>query len=121
MHKRKNVTQRQRRHERLRKKVSGTAQRPRLCIYRALSHLNAQIIDDMQGKTLLSLSTFDKDVKPTIKYGGNTKAAEALGKIMAEKAKAKGITSVVFDRGGCLFHGRVKAFAEAMRKQGIVF
>lgn len=117
----KRITQRERRHKRIRKKVLGDAKRPRLCLYRSLANLSAQLIDDIEGKTLLSVSTFDKDAKPKIGYGGNTKAAEVMGRLMAEKAKAKGITTVVFDRGGCLFHGRVKAFAEAARKGGLIF
>lgn len=117
----KRIKQRQRRHKRVRKKVFGTSQRPRLCVYRSLKNLSCQLIDDIDGRTLLSLSTFDKGTRETIKYGGNIQAAEALGKLLAEKAKAKGINSVVFDRGGYLYHGRVKAFAEAARKEGLVF
>lgn len=117
----KRIKQRQRRHQRIRKKVGGTSQRPRLCVYRSLNNLSAQLIDDIEGKTLLSLSTFDKGPRDIIKYGGNVHAAETLGRLLAEKAKAKGINSVVFDRGGYLYHGRVKAFAEAARKEGLVF
>jgi len=120
MHK-KGITQRQRRHKRLRKKIVGISERPRLCIYRALNNLSAQIIDDGSSKTLLSLSTFDKENKSKITYGGNVKAAETLGTAIAQKAKEKGISSVVFDRGGFAYHGRVKAFAEAARKAGLVF
>lgn len=119
--KKKRIEQRKRRHSRIRKKMFGTSQRPRLCVYRSLKNLSAQLIDDINGKTLLSLSTFDKGARDIISYGGNIKAAETLGKLLAEKAKAKGIKSAVFDRGGCLYHGRVKAFAEAVRKEGLVF
>ena len=117
----KRITQRERRHKRIRKKIFGQNQRPRLCIYRSLTNLSAQIIDDVAGKTLLSISTFDKEAKSAIKYGGNVKAAGGLGRLLAEKAKAKGINSVVFDRGGYQYHGRVKVFAEAARKGGLVF
>lgn len=117
----KRIEQRQRRHKRLRKKVFGTGQRPRLCVCRSSKNLSAQLIDDADGRTLLSLSTFDKDARGIINYGGNIKAAETLGKLLAEKAKAKGIKAVVFDRGGYLYHGRVKAFAEATRKEGLAF
>jgi len=92
-----------------------------LCVYRSLNNLNAQIVDDIEGKTLLSIATYDKAVKDTVKYGGNTKAAAAIGKLLAEKAKGKGIEAVVFDRGGYLYHGRVKAFAETLRKEGLRF
>lgn len=118
---RKRTKQRERRHLRIRKKITGEGKRPRLCLFRSLSNLTAQLIDDNEGKTLLSLSTFDKETKAKVGYGGNVKAAEALGVSFAEKAKAKGITKVVFDRGGCQYHGRIKAFAEAARKSGLVF
>jgi large subunit ribosomal protein L18 len=117
----KKITQRERRHKRLRKKIFGVSQRPRLCIHRSAKNLSVQIIDDMENKTLLSLSTFDKDAKKQINYGGNKKAAEVLGKLLAEKAKAKGINAVIFDRGGYQYHGRIKAFADAIRKEGVVF
>ncbi|MFH1868248.1 MAG: 50S ribosomal protein L18 [Candidatus Omnitrophota bacterium] len=117
----KHIIKRKMRHSRIRKKVIGQGERPRLCVSRSLNNLSAQIIDDTAGKTLLSLSTFSKDVKPEIKYGGNVKAAALLGKNLAEKAKAKGIATVVFDRGGCRYHGRVKTFAEAARKGGLIF
>jgi len=120
MHK-KRTTQIKKRHQRARKKVLGKNDRPRLCVYRSLKGLSAQLIDDVEGKTLLSLSTFDKEAKAKVGYGGNIKAAEKLGKLLAEKAKAKGISAVVFDRGGRQYHGRIKAFAEACRKEGLVF
>ncbi|MFC1631183.1 50S ribosomal protein L18 [Candidatus Omnitrophota bacterium] len=110
-----------RRHKRLRKKIFGTQQKPRLCIYKGLANTHAQLIDDLNEKTLLSVSTQDKDIKKTIGYGGNIKAARQLGEILAQRAKDKGISEVVFDRGGFLFHGRIKALAEAARKQSLKF
>jgi len=117
----KRTSQVKKRHNRIRKKVSGTKARPRLCLYRSLSNLTAQLVDDVSGKTLVSLSTFNKDIKKQMPYGGNKKAAEGLGKAMAEKVKDKGITSVVFDRSGRQYHGRVKVFADAARKEGLQF
>lgn len=109
-----------RRHNRLRRKIIGSAERPRLAVYRSLQHLSAQIIDDVAGKTLAAVSTQSADFgKGT--YGGNVKAAEALGKLMAEKGKAAGVEAVVFDKGGRQYHGRVKAFADAARKAGLKF
>ena len=110
-----------RKHIRIRKKISGTKEMPRLCICRSLNNLNAQIIDDLDSKTLVSLSTLDKDFKKSNPSGGNVKSALALGEAIAKAAIAKGVTQVVFDRGGYLFHGRVKAFAEAARKAGLKF
>ncbi len=111
------------RHFRIRKKVQGTSERPRLSIYPSLQHLEAQLIDDYHQKTLLGLSTKGKDFqkKAGLKKGGNVKAAVDFGKFVAEKAKAKGIQKVVFDRGGFLYHGRIKAFADAAREQGLSF
>ena len=117
----KRTSQVRKRHNRIRKKVSGTEKRPRLCLNRSLNNLTAQIIDDVSGKTLVSLSTFNKDIKKQLPYGGNKKAAEALGRAIAAKAKDKEITSVVFDRGGRQYHGRVKVFADAARKEGLKF
>jgi len=117
----KRITSRQRRHKRIRKKVAGVKECPRLCVYRSLSNFQAQIIDDGSNKTILSASTFDKEAKGKVSYGGNMKAAEQLGTFLAEKAKEKGISKVVFDRGGVTYHGRVKIFAEACRKAGLVF
>ncbi|MFH1644820.1 MAG: 50S ribosomal protein L18 [Candidatus Omnitrophota bacterium] len=117
----KNIKARKRRHSRIRKKVIGSEQRPRLCIHRSLSNFSAQIIDDLNSKTICSVGTFNKKLRSDISYGGNLKAAEALGKAMAEEAKAKGLEEVVFDRGGYSYHGRVKAFAEAARKEGLKF
>jgi len=117
----KRIRQRELRHKRSRKKINGTSKRPRLCVYRSLKNLSAQLIDDINGKTILSLSTFDKASKSSISSGGNIKAAVLLGKLTAEKALAKGVTEVVFDKGGRYFHGRIKAFADSARKTGLVF
>jgi len=112
---------RQKRHLRLRKKVVGTTERPRMNVRRSLQNLSIQIIDDSKGMTLVSVSTGDKDFRKKQAYGGNVKAAEALGALVAEKARAKNITRVVFDRGGYDYHGRIKSFAEAARKGGLEF
>ncbi|MBV8672941.1 MAG: 50S ribosomal protein L18 [Acidobacteriaceae bacterium] len=108
---------RQRVHDRIRVKVQGTAERPRLNVYRSLNHIYAQVIDDAQGVTLVSAST----VASKIKTGGNVAAAKEVGKVVAERAKEKGIKKVVFDRGGYLYHGRVKALADAAREAGLEF
>jgi large subunit ribosomal protein L18 len=117
----KRILQSQLRHKRLRKKIIGTSEKPRLCLYRSLKNLSAQLIDDIESKTILSLSTFDKESKKSINYGGNISAAESIGKIFAKKVMEKGIKKVVFDRGGRRYHGRVKAFAESARKEGLEF
>ncbi len=109
------------RHKRLRKKIIGTEKKPRLCVYRALTNLQVQLIDDLNEKTLVSVSTAGKDFKKKTPYGGNAKAAELLGQELAEKAKNKGINEVIFDRGGFSYHGRIKTFAEAARKNGLKF
>lgn len=109
---------RQRRHQQIRKKIFGTPQRPRLCVYKSLKHLHAQVIDDTVGQTLVAASTIEKDLNLK---GGTVKSAEILGKILAERALAKGITTVVFDRAGYPYHGVIKAFAEASRKAGLKF
>ena len=116
----KNV-RRQKRHLRSRKHVIGTAERPRLNVFRSLSNIYAQVIDDTLGVTLAAASTMDKDVKAALEYGGNVEAAKAVGKAIAQKAKAKGINQVVFDRGGYIYHGRVAALAEAAREAGLEF
>ncbi len=115
------ITGREKRHLRLRKRVIGTAQRPRLNVRRSLKNLFIQIIDDSKRATLLSVSTINKNLKDKIAYGGNIKAAVLLGDIVAQMAKDKNITKVVFDRGGYDYHGRIKAFAEAARKGGLEF
>ena len=109
------------RHERIRKGISGSTERPRLCLHRSLNNLQAQIIDDTVGKVLIGKSTLAKDVKSKVKAGGNVKAATALGEALAAEALKKGIKKVAFDRGGYLYHGRIKAFAEAARKGGLEF
>jgi large subunit ribosomal protein L18 len=109
------------RHARIRKKVTGTADRPRVCIHRSLNNFQAQAIDDSQGKVLFGMSTLGKDIAKNFKYGGNIEAASILGEAFAAGAKKKGITKVCFDRGGYLYHGRVKAFAEGARKGGMEF
>ena len=113
----KNAT-RQRVHDRIRKKLQGTAERPRLNVYRSLNHIYVQVVDDLNGKTLVSASTAEGEGKMS---GGNVAAAKEIGKAIAERAKAKGITMVVFDRGGYIYHGRVKALADAAREGGLQF
>ena len=112
---------RQKRHFRVRKNLSGTPQRPRLNVFRSLNHIYAQIINDETGTTLVSASTMDKEVSATLSYGGNISAAQVVGKLVAERALAKGISKVVFDRGGYLYHGRVAALAAAAREAGLEF
>jgi large subunit ribosomal protein L18 len=112
---------RQRIHERVRKKVEGTPERPRLCVYRSLEHIYAQVIDDRSGKTLVSASSLDGETKKNLKGGGNIAAAKVIGKTVAERAKAAGVSKVVFDRGGYKYHGRVKALADAAREAGLQF
>ena len=109
------------RHQRLRKKVTGAPGQLRLCVHRSLKNLQAQIIDDIQKKVLFGLSTLDKDLRAKMKTGGNVVAASILGEAIAVKAKEKGIQKVCFDRGGYLYHGRIKAFADAARKGGLEF
>ena len=111
---------RERRRLRVRKKVYGTAQRPRLNVFRSLKHIYAQIIDDDQGVTLVAASSLSPELRGKV-TGGNIAGAAAVGKLVAEKARARGITKVVFDRAGYLYHGRVKALAEAAREGGLEF
>jgi len=112
---------RRRIHHRVRQSLSGTADRPRLSVYRSLSHLYAQVIDDSAGKTLTFAGSNDKEMRKHIKGGGNVAAAKVVGKTIAERALQKGISQVVFDRGGYRYHGRVKALAEAAREAGLKF
>jgi large subunit ribosomal protein L18 len=112
---------RRRIHRRVRQTVSGTPQRPRLSVYRSLTHLYAQVIDDTTGRTLVSASSNDKESRKQTKGGGNVAAAKVVGKTVAERAREKGISQVVFDRGGYRYHGRVKALAEAAREAGLKF
>ena len=109
------------RHARVRKNVFGTPERPRLCVFRSNANISAQIIDDVNGKTLVSASTIDKELKAGIAYGGNKEAAKLVGKAVGERAVANGIKTVCFDRGGYLFHGRVKKLADAAREAGLEF
>jgi len=109
---------RQRIHQRIRRKLSGTSERPRLAVFRSVANIYVQLIDDAEGRTLVSASTIEKGARTR---GGNVAAAGAIGKLIAERAKEKGIQKVVFDRGGYLYHGRVKALAEAARKAGLEF
>ena len=110
--------QRLKRHKRVRSKISGTPEMPRLNVFRSEANIYAQVIDDVSGKTLAAASSLDKAIEG---YGGNIAAATAVGKLVAERAKAKGIETVVFDRGGYLYHGRVKALAEGAREGGLQF
>jgi len=111
---------RRRVHQRIRRKVLGTSERPRLNIYRSLNHIYAQIVDDLEGKTLVSASSRAKG-KEAKRTGGNVASAKDVGKRLAEQAKQKGINKVVFDRGGYIYHGRVKALADAAREGGLQF
>ncbi len=113
--------ERVRRHARVRKKISGTAETPRLCVYRSLNHIYAQVIDDTKGVTLCSASTLEKDVKAKTAKMTKTDAAKEVGKAVAEKAKALKIESVVFDRGGYIYTGRVQAVADGAREAGLNF
>ena len=110
--------QRAKRHKRIRAKISGTSECPRLCVYRSLNNIQAQIIDDDKGVTLCSASTLGKNFEGN---GGNKTAARAVGKLVAERCKAKGIDTVVFDRGGYVYHGRVAELAEGAREGGLEF
>lgn len=112
---------RQKRHLRVRKRISGTAARPRLNIFRSGKHIYAQLIDDVNGVTIAAASTLDKAVSEQLKTGGNTEAAQKVGTLIAERAKAAGINNVVFDRGGYLYHGRIKSLADAAREAGLEF
>ncbi len=109
------------RQKRVRKKVRGTTERPRLCVYRSLNHFYVQVIDDVQGKTLVAASTLDKDLKGDLASTRDKEAAKAVGKKVAQKSKAAGIEQVVFDRNGFLYHGRIKLLAEAAREAGLKF
>lgn len=108
-------------HVRLRNRFSGTAERPRLAVFRSNNHMYAQIIDDTVGNTLVSASTLQKDVKANLEKTNNVDAAAYLGKVIAEKALEKGIKDVVFDRGGFIYHGKVQALADAAREAGLEF
>ncbi|MBQ5961208.1 MAG: 50S ribosomal protein L18 [Firmicutes bacterium] len=112
---------RNKKHYRMRRHIIGTEVRPRLSVFRSEKHMYAQIIDDSKSMTLVSASTLDADVKAQIEKTNDTQAAAAVGKVLAERAAGKGITEVVFDRGGFLYHGRVQALADAAREAGLKF
>lgn len=120
-HDKKIRMQKVRRAWRVRKRIRGTADRPRLCVMRSLKHMYAQLIDDMEGKTIASAATTESALKSSVKYGGNKEAAAAVGKAIAERALAAGIKQVCFDRGSSKYHGRVAALAEAARQAGLSF
>jgi large subunit ribosomal protein L18 len=111
----------ERRRHRVRRRVFGTPQRPRLTVFRSLNNISAQLIDDVAGRTLCSASTNSKSLGEPLKSGGNCKAAEVVGRLLAERARMQGIREVAFDRNGRRYHGRIKALAEAARKTGLVF
>ncbi len=113
--------QRLARHSRLRKNLQGTAERPRLAVYRSLRHFHVQLVDDIAGKTLLGVSTLDKEIKGKVKNMASTQGAKLIGELVARRAKAQSIGSVVFDRGGFQYHGVVKALAESAREGGLKF
>ena len=121
MAKKNSTIARERRHARVRKHVSGTSERPRLNVFKSLTGIYAQVIDDMDGNTLISASTVDKELREQMKGMKKTEQAKAIGKAVAERAKSKGISSVVFDRGGFRYVGRVKALAEGAREGGLQF
>ncbi len=112
---------RQRRHRRVRQKIEGTAERPRLSVFRSLTHIYAQIIDDTKGNTIVAASTLDAEVKSQLDGKPKTAEAEIVGRVLGKRAREKGIEQVVFDRGGYLYHGRVKALAEGARASGLRF
>lgn len=112
---------RERRRFHVRNRVRGTADRPRLSVHRSHKHISCQVIDDLAGKTLVSASSLDKDLRPQLAYGGNKAAAVVIGKAIAGKALQAGIKQVCFDRGECKYHGRVAALADAAREAGLVF
>ena len=109
------------RHRRVRQRVTGTVSRPRLCVFRSLNHIRAQLIDDSMGQTLVSMSTLDAQLRDKTDEKGKSRKAEVVGTLLAERALDKGIKKIVFDRGGYRYHGRIKALAEAARKAGLEF
>ena len=120
-HERYLARQKLRRRRHVRKSVRGTTERPRLTVYRSLQHIYCQVVDDTTGKTLASASTKDKDLRGSIKYGGNVVAAKEIGKAIAQRAKAASVSKVCFDRGHVKYHGRVAALADAAREGGLEF
>ncbi len=121
VHKLSRNAHRQRVHLRVRTRLAGTPERPRLCVYRSLNHIYAQVIDDRTGRTLAAASSLDKETRKQMKGGGNVAAAKVIGKAIAERARAAGIAQVAFDRGGYKYHGRIQALAEAAREAGLKF
>ena len=121
MDRQEKIASRMRRKKRIRKKISGSAEAPRLCVYKSLNHMYAQLIDDGQGKVISGLSTLNKQVTAVIKKTGNAEAAKVLGEAIGKKAQELGITKVVFDRNGFKYHGRVKALADGAREAGLSF
>ena len=116
-----NQHQRARRHYRVRKSISGTPQRPRLAVFRSNRHITAQVIDDVQGRTLASASSLDSELRSGLKSGANVDAARQVGELIAKRAVDAGVKDVMFDRGGFIYHGRVKALADAAREGGLSF
>ena len=112
---------RKERHKRVRKKIKGTAEKPRLAVFKSSAHIYAQIIDDVKAHTIVSASTFDSAFKSKMSSTGNVAAAKLVGQILAEKARDKGVKEIVFDRGGFIYHGRIKALAETVREAGLKF
>ena len=110
-----------RRHARIRKKLSGSSEKPRISVFKSARHIYAQIIDDVKGVTLVAASSMDKDLRTDVKYGGNREAAKKVGEVLAKRAMDKGLRLVVFDRGGYPFHGRVKDLADSARAAGLEF
>lgn len=115
------IARRLKRHRTVRKRVAGTAERPRLCVHRSLGHIYCQLIDDEAGRTLVSAATMERSVREQVPHGGNIAAAKQIGTLIAKRALEKGITQVVFDRGGYRYHGRVKTLADAAREAGLKF
>ena len=115
------VRQLERRRRRVRNTIMGTAERPRLNVFRSSAHIYAQIINDIDGRTLAAASSLDKSLRPSLKSTGGIEAAKAVGKLIAERAKAVKVSAVVFDRGGRMYHGRIKALADASREGGLQF
>jgi large subunit ribosomal protein L18 len=109
------------RHSRIRVKLSGTSERPRLCVHRTNKHIYAQIVDDVKGVTIVAAGSVEEALKKDFSHGGNLEAAKAVGKLVAEKAKKAGVEEVVFDRGGFVYHGRIAALADAAREGGLAF
>jgi len=109
------------RHLRVRKKITGTTERPRLSVFRSAKHIYAQLIDDVQGVTVASASTLDKELAEGLGNGGSVEAAKKVGELIAKRAQSKGVAKVVFDRGGYLYHGRIQALADAAREGGLEF